>query len=232
MIDDNRRWSETITKRVDTSFKHRWIIYNEIVSTHLFPHVLWIDIGCGQNHSIRDLGTAVRFAVGVDLIPPIGKTKPPYIVADLRALPLKSLCADLITLRFVVEHLEVIPQDFAEINRVLKPGGHIIVLTTNAWSPFIFIPRLLPHALKRRLIQRLYRINDGEVFRTYHRFNSLRRMRGGIYEAHLLDAEFIQDSNFVRKWIFLVGFFWHVVTRRGALRELRSNILAVFKKEG
>ena len=98
---------------------------------------MWVDIGCGDNSIVEDFGRRANFAVGIDFKTPERRTTAQFICADLRNLPFKSEIADLVTLRFVVEHLQNIPDDFKDIERILKHSGHVLILTTNSWSPVL-----------------------------------------------------------------------------------------------
>ncbi len=80
-----------------------------------------------------------------------------FIKADIGNLPFDSEYADLITLRFVVEHFQDQNKYLSELTRVLKKGGKIIILTTNLLSPLIFIPKfLLPYSIKSRILTKTF----------------------------------------------------------------------------
>ena len=144
---NNKEWSEKILQKYDSLFKHRWEIYDEIVKGALSSQMVWVDCGCGNDGMVETYASLVKTAVGVDIIDPIHKRN--YIKADIRYLPFPSDYADLITLRFVVEHFQNSGEYIYELTRAIKPGGQIIILTTNLLSPFIFLPRLfLPSSIK------------------------------------------------------------------------------------
>jgi ubiquinone/menaquinone biosynthesis C-methylase UbiE len=130
----------------------------------------------------------------------------------------------------VVEHLEDIQASLSEISRTLKPGGKILILTTNIWSPFIFIPFLLPFRLKRFLLKKVYKVEEDKILPTYHRLNSLKKFKERKCELRLIQLKFIQDANYVRKWIFMIFFVWHIITKPKFLKVFRTNIIAVYEK--
>src|SRR5207244_235793 len=130
----NRAWSDAILRAVDRRFRHRWEVYDDTVRALLVPGGTWIDVGCGDNAMVNDpdFGGRTGTAVGVDLfVPPAGTRR--FVCANVRALPLRTASADLVTLRFVAEHLAS-AGDLADVARVLKPGGRMVVLTTNTLS--------------------------------------------------------------------------------------------------
>ncbi|MBI4536185.1 MAG: methyltransferase domain-containing protein, partial [Ignavibacteriae bacterium] len=172
----------------------------------------------------------VRCALGIDIRVPENGTSIPFVCGHLPFLPMRPASVDLLTLRFVVEHLEDIARDFSEVERVLRPGGHVVILTTNSESPLILFPRLLPFALKNWILRTMYKVDESDIFPTFHRFNSIRVMKRGIGRLRLERFYAIQDANFVRRWIFVPFLAWHVLTRPKPLQVLRTNILSVFVK--
>lgn len=227
---DTKVWCDKIIRGIDPSFRYRWEIYNQLICLNLSKNTLWVDIGCGNNLIVEDFGTEANFAVGIDLKPPEHKTTAPFVCANLRHLPIHSNIANFITLRFVVEHLQNIPNDFSEIERILKPNGRILIITTNSWSPFIFLPRILPFCVKNVIIRTLYKISAIDIQPTFHKFNSLRKMKRGLGSLKLVYIDFIQDANYVRRWLFLIFFAWHLFTKQGVLKFLRTCIVAIFEK--
>lgn len=230
MKKNPKEWCDKVISRIDPSFRYRWEIYNQLICTILSKNTLWVDIGCGNNTVVEDFGSRANFAVGIDIKPPEHQTTAPFICANLPYLPLHSNSTDFITLRFVVEHLQDIPHDFSEIERILKSNGQVLIITTNSWSPFIFLPRILPFCVKNVIIRTLYKISAIDIHPAFHKFNSLRKMKRGLGSLKLAYIDFIQDANYIRPWLFLLFFTWHVVTEGSLLKFLRTCIVAIFKK--
>ncbi len=226
----NKLFAEKCVRFFDPTFRHRWEVYNDTLSGYLSNDKLWIDIGCGKAETLQELGTKAKYAVGIDVLPPVQGIFRDLIQADIRAVPIRSESVDVVTLRFVAEHLEYIPDDLLEIARVLKPGGVLILLTTNVVSPFIALPRLFPYRLKEYLIRTIYRVKSQDVFPTFHRFNSGLRIKRGTKDLHLIECQYLQDANFVRKWVFVIFFGWHLLTKVARLEWTRTNIIAVLEK--
>ncbi|MET7568620.1 class I SAM-dependent methyltransferase [Streptomyces sp. NPDC005492] len=100
-----------------------------------------LDIGCGDGSAAATaapLLTGHRI-VGVDWSQDAltrARTHLPYAVrGELTALPLRSAVADAVLFSEVVEHLVDPDTALAEIRRVLRPGGHLMLSTPNlaAW---------------------------------------------------------------------------------------------------
>jgi SAM-dependent methyltransferase len=228
---DNRAWAARTIRKWDPEFRFIWEIYHETILSALPRDGTWIDVGCGGNAHIAEFGHHARFAAGTDLYAPAEKSAPPFALSRLPALPFRDGCADLVTLSFVVEHLRDPRADFAEIARILKPGGKLVMITTNTLSPYILLARLLPFGLKNLAIRTLYKVDEEDVLPTHHRFNTPARFRDARANPSLkLRAlHFLQDVNYTRKGMFWLFFAGHLLTR-GRGKILRTNLLGVFEK--
>jgi len=227
---DNKAWSEKILNKFDPLFKHRWDVYNDKIKSSLNEKAVWIDCGCGSNGLVEQFGKYAKKAVGVDIAVNV-EFKNNYIRADIRKLPFPPGYADLITLRFVVEHFEGSGVYLNEFRRVLKPGGKIIIITTNILSPFIFIPKLiLPYSIKNKILTTIFKVSDDDVFPTYHHLNSPGKFYNLNNTFTVKELIFISDLNYTRKWMFLILFIWHKATNVKMLNRFKTNMLIVLEK--
>ena len=226
---NNKEWSEKVLQKYDLSFKHRWEIYDEKVKSSLTAETIWLDCGCGNDEMIEMYSSLVKTAVGVDIIDSLNKKN--YIKADIRHLPFPTNYFDLITLRFVVEHFDKEKEYITELIRVLKKGGQIIILTTNLLSPLIFLPRLiLPYQLKSKILTKFFKVNDDDVFPTFHRINTPGKYYKMEKDFAIQEIVYISDMNYTRKWIFILLLIWHKITTIKLFNKLRTNILVILKK--
>jgi ubiquinone/menaquinone biosynthesis C-methylase UbiE len=228
---DNSVWSEEILKRIDPSFRHRWVVYYDLLDQLLTPDTTWIDCGCGDNGIVSEYGARAKEATGVDMIDHDASVKN-YIKADIKRLPFPSGYADLVTLRFVVEHFESSEPYLDEIYRVLKPGGRLVILTTNALSPLIFIPRIiLPYPLKNFILSTVFKVSETDIFPTYHKLNTAKKINAFSDKFTVEKLDYISDMNYQRKPVFLALMAFHLVTAPVSLRKFRTNILAILQKK-
>src|SRR2546426_3986474 len=106
----------------------------------------WLDCGCadgGYTVAMADLGA--KSAVGVDAIEErIEQARDRerthsnvrFQLASAEALPFTEASFDGVLINEVLEHVVDEVQTLREIHRVLRPGGHLIVISPNRWFPF------------------------------------------------------------------------------------------------
>ena len=228
---DNLIWSEQILKKTSSGLKHRWVIYSELLEKLINKETVWIDGGCGDNSIVADFGARAKTATGIDLIDHDPQVKN-YIKADIRKMPFPSEYADLVTLRFVVEHFENSETYLNEIYRVLKPGGKIVFLTTNLQSPLILLPRIiLPNPIKRLILSKLFKVSETDIFPTYHRLNTTRKIKRIGDKFRIEKLQYISDFNYQRKWIFHLLLFYHKLTAPTWLNKYRAILLVILTKK-
>lgn len=106
-----------------------------------------VDIGCGggyisyeiTKHSnckiigIDSSKEAIDFALKNNSNPNIE-----YLVASAENIPLQDESADIVLCIGVLEHIQNIDKALKEINRILKPKGRIVVVTSNCFSTMFF----------------------------------------------------------------------------------------------
>lgn len=118
-------------------------------------HIL--DVGSGAGQIVKHLlkyADADATITGIDLSPEmlrrartrLKSDRPRLLSADLTRLPFADNSFDCVTCGFVLEHLPEARPGLMEMARVLKPGGRMLLLTTEdsfggAWTSRIFLCR-------------------------------------------------------------------------------------------
>jgi ArsR family transcriptional regulator len=96
-----------------------------------------VDLGCGTGPAVEALSPAVRSVIGVDREPAMiaaarrrlaGATNVDLRQGGLEALPLSDGEVDAATCILVLHHVADLPAAFAEIRRVLRPDGRLVVV--------------------------------------------------------------------------------------------------------
>lgn len=163
--------------------------YGRRVLSILKPGMRWLDFGCGQRLLCSGLETVEKELaaypfVGVDLsldnLRSQRHTKC-RILADGNHLPFKPESFDLITANMVVEHFESPELAFQEMNRVLAPGGVILLHTPNIVNYLVFANRVISKVTSRRvhaaLVGTSEKRTEDEIYPTFYRANTQGRMR-------------------------------------------------------
>lgn len=107
-----------------------------------------LDLACGTGDLCRELVAAGHRAVGFDFSHGMllaARTTAPLVEADILRVPVRDTSADGATCGFALRNVVSLPTLFAELARVLRPGGRVALLETAE-----------PEARLMRLGHRLY----------------------------------------------------------------------------
>jgi len=86
-----------------------------------------LDVGCGTGRRLRESGAAV--AVGIDVAPEMVLQARGSLVAaaDVRALPFADESFAVVWCRLVIGHVADLATTYAELSRVCRDGGTVVV---------------------------------------------------------------------------------------------------------
>lgn len=109
-------------------------------------HGAWLDCGCADGgYTVAMVERGVERAVGIDVevrrvLSAQGKelylSRLAYGSAVSEALPFSDASFDGVLLNEVLEHVVGEVSTLREIRRVLRPGGHLALMSPNRWWPF------------------------------------------------------------------------------------------------
>ena len=156
-----------------------------------------LDAGCGRSSRLTGYRDRIAEIVGVDIDRSAcssNRALDAFVVADLCGrLPFPNASFDLVYSNFVVEHLGAPAIAFAEWRRLLKPGGGLIVLTSNRASPGVGIGALIPGTARRKLKRAGAGVAEEDVIATRYRANTPRRLEELLVAAGFLpvDVEYV-----------------------------------------
>jgi SAM-dependent methyltransferase len=117
------------------------------------PDATIVDLGCSSGYLLEDLHAAHRHAtlIGVDLVAS-GLRKAHALVPDARLLqadacmlPLRTGSVDAVLSANLFEHVPEDTTALAELHRVLRPGGHGVVVVPSGPSTYDYYDRFLGH---------------------------------------------------------------------------------------
>jgi demethylmenaquinone methyltransferase/2-methoxy-6-polyprenyl-1,4-benzoquinol methylase len=89
------------------------------------------DLACGTGDFCRELRRAGYLAMGFDFsfgMLASARTDVPLVQADALGLPVRDASADGVTCGFALRNVVSLPELFAELGRVVRPGGAIALL--------------------------------------------------------------------------------------------------------
>lgn len=148
---------------------------NAAIAVHVQPEALVLDAGCSRGDPDLPALRQGRYLVGADmdlLGLRANEIAQSVVLAPLGRLPFADASFDVVACKWVLEHLEHPEQDFAEVWRVLKPGGVLVALTPNSLSLFTLISRAIPYRFKQILKGNMFGVHEEDTFRTWYRANS------------------------------------------------------------
>ena len=220
-------------------------MYARLLATivqHARPDDVILDAGCGsgrvfQHRQAGNVRPGVGRIVGVDVTdePRENENLTDATKGDLRALPFRDNQFDMAIVSHVAEHLVDPDAVFAELSRVLKPGGRLLLLTPNRWHYVPLGARLMPHRV-HVLFNNWRGIETADIFPTQYRANTAGRLRT-LSEQAGLDVESLEQSETEPEYLafhlipYTLGVAYErLVNRFGFLAKLRVNLLLVARK--
>jgi SAM-dependent methyltransferase len=208
----------------------------DLLRRALGPNATVLEAGCGRTTRLARFRDRIDRLAGVDLDESGGRMNESldeFAVADLcGTLPFPDETFDLVYSNFVVEHLERPPAGFAEWHRVLRPGGSVVVVTSNRSNPLMAAARMLPQGLRTAIKGRGPGAAARDVFPALYRANTPGALTSQLGRAGFRPVEVIPVATLHRyagdrraAAAALRAF------ERGLPQRLRSTIVAWYRRD-
>ena len=205
--------------------------YARLLADTVRPDVAWLDVGAGHRlHSgwkhdrPGDIVRRAGVLIGCDLVPEHLHEHPLItagVVADVGDLPFRNGSFELVTANMVLEHLRDPAAAFAEIARVLRPGGEFAFVTPNRRNPAVWFAATFLRPRWRSAFSLAFERREArDVFPTHYRANTAASI-SRLAKTAGLDAsvvEVFQSYPFAKRpralvsleanWLRLVRRWW------------------------
>lgn len=201
----------------------------------------WLDLGCGhqvlpqwREQAETALVGRAGVVVGTDMERDALRAHRSItrtVCADGGALPFATGSFDLVTANMVLEHLPQPGDQFAEVARVLRPGGRFVFHTPNALGHPTVLARLLPEWAKSMGTRLLEGRHESDRFRTFYRCNAVPEVRA-LAAGHgfeVIDARLVSTTAMFAVVLPLAALelLWIRALQADRRQHLRSNLLVV-----
>ncbi len=197
-------------KRLKPGYRPGLEVYKDLADELITAETLLLDAGCGEGGLVDDYCGVARLVAGIDrYLQPIRHTLEinNVVEADIAAVPFADAAFSLVMNSWVLEHLEQPGAVFSEIARVLKPGGHFLFITPNAYNHLILARRLIPNKVSTPVVDAIYQRGEDYIFPTHYRANTRRSIDRQLNAVglHCRRFEYISDPTYTA---FNELFFW------------------------
>lgn len=168
-------------------------VYAEWLSSLVTAQTRLLDAGCGPGGLVKEYVGVAERVVGVDRYAATFQEPAEIstlVGSDLDRLPFPNASFEVVTCSWVLEHLRNPQAVFAEVTRVLKPGGHFLFITPNKLNYVVRLRQWMPNQLGRRATRAIYARDEDFINPTYYRANSFRDIDRLTREVGLHNVRF------------------------------------------
>ncbi len=209
------------------------------IAERLRPDATVLDIGCGRTApNLSQLIGKAEKLYGIDVVD-FTVDNPamqlfPNDVRDMKDIPSNSV--DLAYSRAVMEHLENPERAYAEIARVLKPGGVYVFTTPSIYDYGSIAALLIPNRFHSQIVSATEGRAGEDVFPTVFGSNSRRAITRQAAEVGLDIDHFAYIGQYPSYLVFNRVLFWlgsiyqKAIEKFALTQPLRGWIFCTLKK--
>jgi SAM-dependent methyltransferase len=218
---------------------HPYRILERSLLAHAGPNDIVLEIGCGRSAPLlKTLRGRVGSLIGIDLVD--FTIEEPDIrlfnndIADMKDIADGSV--DFAFSRSVMEHVREIDRCYAELHRILKPGGLYVFLTPNFWDYGSLISHFTPNRFHQRIVRYAEGRAEENTFPTFYRSNTRRSIErlAKAHDFHVKTFDYLGQYPAyltLSRPLFVLGSAYEkTLARFTPLHWLRGWILAAIEK--
>ncbi len=235
---DPRRLGENIA-RYAPHFKDVGYFFKGYLNRYLTADTLrLLDIGCGHQALGQEFYQRAKWRVGVDLDKAAldaNKLMNEKFFLSIERLPNFPEKFDVIIAQWVLEHLQNPEAAVRRISELCKPGGYFIFMTTNIYSPLVFLSKITPTFFKKLIKKLFLAIPPEDTHRTAYLINSVGKIdyyftRHGFQEIEVKRVGVLTYFAFSRPVLKVKIFLDRIFDRFGFLDAFKTHIVGVYRK--
>jgi SAM-dependent methyltransferase len=198
-----------------------------------------LEIGAGPANTTTAHLAALGAVVGLDIADEVRMN--PHLAAahvyDGGAFPFDGESFDACASNYVLEHVGDPHTHFAEIARVLRPGGVYCFRTPNLWHYIVLASTCVPHAVHKAVANRMRRLDGAhDPYPTLYRANTRRTIArlAGIAGLATVALPTVEAEPWYGRSHALLFYpmlcYERVVNSSETFGGLRANIFGVLQK--
>jgi SAM-dependent methyltransferase len=230
--------AEPLIEKFFGNWEHPYRRFEREVEKALTLDSVLLDAGCGRSAPVlQKYRGRVKQLIGVDCVEFTARVDGVELHNRyLHDTNLPNESVDVVMARSVMEHVANPADVFAEMRRVLKPGGQFIFLTANAWDYATVIARLVPNKAHPWIVRKVEGRLEQDVFPTAYKVNTRRAVEAYARDAGLRVSGFQYLGQYptyllFSKPLFLLGTLYEkTIAAFPRLHCLRGWILVTLVK--
>lgn len=203
-----------------------------------------LDVGCGRGEyaddsigmrfNLRSLKGKCKKVIGID-VDTAAATNPCvddfHLITESR-WPIEDSSIDLCLADFVVEHVANPDEFFAEALRVLKPGGHLCLRTSNAISYVGIGSRLIPNKFHSKVVGKVQDSRaEEDVFPTYYRCNTVWKLRSLLRRHGFEGCAYGYEAEPAYLSFSRIAYYFGTLYQKFAPQAFKTGIFAYGRKK-
>ena len=229
--------AEKYRQRLFGGEEHPYVTFEREVQRVLTSGATLVDAGCGRTAPVlRKFRDRAARCIGIDLeefpdhIPGIELKQ-----GNLARTGLPDASVDVIMARSVMEHVTEPELVYAEMRRVLRPGGHFVFLTANLWDYASLIAKAVPNGLHPWIVARTEGRAENDVFPTAYKTNTKRAVHRLARESGLDVVHFSYLGQYPAYFMFngalflAASLYEKTISRFESLHFLRGWMLVTLR---